>query len=226
MKQYWIKREGRKTVRLFFAGWGMDEHLALSGDSPEHDLMLCFDYRNLEFQPEELRDYTSVEVIGWSMGVWAATALFARLKEKLHCTYAIAYNGTVTPIHNTEGIAQAIYEKTLGDFSEWSVQKFNRRMCGSAKATTSFEPLKSQRDINELKEELYAIKEQSQQSLPPTASFAWNEAWIGTKDLIFSYDNQLCAWEKHPETRIKTDDSAHFDHSIIQQLLKAPITPL
>lgn len=43
--------------------------------------MLCYDYRTLEFDASLLKEYREINVIGWSMGVWAATQVMGKLQE-------------------------------------------------------------------------------------------------------------------------------------------------
>lgn len=36
------------------------------------DYMICYDYRTLDFDTSILEQYRQVNVVAWSMGVWAA----------------------------------------------------------------------------------------------------------------------------------------------------------
>lgn len=59
--------------------------------------MLCYDYRTLEFDASLLKEYREINVIGWSMGVWAATQVMGKLQETdtaLVIKNSIAINGT------------------------------------------------------------------------------------------------------------------------------------
>ena len=47
----------------------------------DSDYMLCYDYRTLEFDASLLKEYREINVIGWSMGVWAATQVMGKLQE-------------------------------------------------------------------------------------------------------------------------------------------------
>ena len=55
MKQRFIKKEGNSTLLLFFAGWGSDENLFAGPVQEECDCLLCFDYKDLDF------DYSLLE---------------------------------------------------------------------------------------------------------------------------------------------------------------------
>lgn len=58
------------------------------------DYMICYDYRTLDFDTSILEQYRQVNVVAWSMGVWAAPIALASVpKEKL---LLIAFNGTIT----------------------------------------------------------------------------------------------------------------------------------
>ena len=64
---------------LFFAGWGMDEHPFLQYAPQDSDFMICYDYRTLDFDTSPLTGYTVIDVVAWSMGVWAASQVLSKV---------------------------------------------------------------------------------------------------------------------------------------------------
>ena len=63
----------QKEALLFFAGWGMDETPFMHNLPPNKDLIICYDYRSLDFDSTLLSTYEGIYVVAWSMGVWAAS---------------------------------------------------------------------------------------------------------------------------------------------------------
>ena len=79
MIQKYIIHEGNPRLLLFFAGWGADETPFKAYRPAESDFMICYDYRDLSFDADMLKAYEQVNVVGWSMGVWAASQTLGRL---------------------------------------------------------------------------------------------------------------------------------------------------
>ena len=109
MKQHFIIKNNQKHLLLFFAGWGMDETPFLQIHPTDKDWMVCYDYRSLEFDAGILQEYSEITLIAWSMGVWAASQIMKQYPS-LPLSQSIAINGTLYPIHETKGIAPAIFE--------------------------------------------------------------------------------------------------------------------
>ena len=74
MKQTYLhKTPGSGTLTLLFGGWGSGAELFAECRPKDSDLMLCYDYHDLDFDPGVLKEYSSIRVVAWSMGVWAAS---------------------------------------------------------------------------------------------------------------------------------------------------------
>lgn len=141
MKQVYIIKDRHPRLLLFFAGWGADETPFKDYQPADSDYMLCYDYRTLEFDASLLKEYREINVIGWSMGVWAATQVMGKLQETdtaLVIKNSIAINGTPYPIDDTYGIPTAIYHGTLEGLTGPSLHKFLKRMCFNGEAFKEF----------------------------------------------------------------------------------------
>ena len=99
---------------LFFAGWGSDENLFAGPVQEECDCLLCFDYKDLDFDYSLLEGYREIRVMAWSMGVWVACQTLAG--KEYPYGMRLAVNGTPCPIHDTKGIPEAIFQGTLENF--------------------------------------------------------------------------------------------------------------
>ena len=81
MKQVYIIKDRHPRLLLFFAGWGADKTPFKDYQPADSDYMLCYDYRTLDFDASLLKGYKEINVIGWSMGVWAASRVMDKLQE-------------------------------------------------------------------------------------------------------------------------------------------------
>ena len=200
MKQVYIIKDKHPRLLLFFAGWGADETPFKGYQPADSDYMLCYDYRTLDFDTSLLKTYQEINVIGWSMGVWAASRVMGKLQEtdtSLIIKNSIAINGTPYPIDDTCGIPSVIYHGTLEGLTGPSLNKFLRRMCFNGEAFKEFLNITPRRPLEELKEELAEIERMY--LAQPTTSFHWQQVVVGSNDRIIPPDNQLNAWRKEEE---------------------------
>lgn len=157
MKQVYIIQENHPKLLLFFAGWAMDETPFRQYRPKDMDYMVCYDYRTLDFDFAVLDRYQTVNLVAWSMGVWAASTVL-HSAETAEDLIGIAFNGTTCPINDIEGILVKTFLNTLDGLTPDTLQKFMRRMCGSAKAYEAFRKIAPRRDFEEVKQELACIK--------------------------------------------------------------------
>ena len=214
MKQHFIIHEGHSRLTLFFAGWGMDVRPFFDYCSPEgNDLLICYDYRTLDFDYSQIQSYEKIYLVGWSMGVWAASQVFADIRYHLE---SIAVNGTNYPVDDSRGIPKTVFEGTLEGLSDVTLRKFYRRMCGSAESLQNFLRRAPRRPVDELREELLRIGEQCM-SLP-FSSFKWDKVVVGLQDRIFAPENQLRAFAD--SATIITEDVPHYSEALLRQIIE------
>lgn len=207
MKWQWIAHTHSPNLILFFNGLGMDQHVVshLQTDA-DYDVLMVYDYRDLTFQlQEDVSVYRHIDVLAWSMGVWAYTR--ARNQLKGHIRHAVALNGTPCPIHESYGIPEAVYGATVRQFNEVGRKKFFKRMCGSLETLQWFELCQPQRLLEEQREELLAIQrfamQQSQNSILPLFTCAL----ISRHDKIMPTQHQIRYWQGTVHYRVI--DSPH-----------------
>ncbi|MGL4293218.1 MAG: pimeloyl-ACP methyl esterase BioG family protein [Bacteroidales bacterium] len=203
MNHHFMHKSGKRKLYLFFAGWGMDHHPFSDEDKTDGDLCICYNYTDLAFDETILNGYEQVELIAWSMGVWAATMIFGNSGYTF--TRKTAINGTPFPIDDNLGIPRKIFCSTLEMLSPVSLDKFYRRMCGSSKNKEIFDTKRPKRSIESLKTELQSIYSQS--ACHATHNFQWDKAIIGNRDLIFPPENQKRAWKDTCSAEV---DEAHL----------------
>ena len=211
MRQVFVHKAGNPGLLLFFAGWGMDERLVDVPWDGDCDCMVCFDYRTMDFDASLLAAYRSVRVAAWSMGVWAAGQVLSSVA--LPWAETVAFNGTPWPVDDRRGIPAAMFQATLDNFSERTLAKFRRRMCGSEEELQAFMAHASLRPPVELRDELSALAGIAGWEPAP---WTWDCAFIGARDRIFPAANQLRAWEG---TAHRLIDAAHYDARWLRLLL-------
>lgn len=216
MKQVFLRKTGSERLLLVFAGWGMDENLIELPSTMKTDVMLCHDYRSLDFDASMLACYKGIRLLAWSMGVWVAGHVLGKMS--LPWEGKVAFNGTPFPIDNERGIPVSVFEGTLNNFSETVLSRFHRRMCGDGDALRLFMRHLSQRNVEDLREELQALYNAVLHS-DEAPSMQWDRAVIGLRDRIFPAENQQNAWKDRAEMVMV--DAAHYDADVMQQLIDA-----
>ena len=185
MKQVLIKNGSDKIV-VIFCGWSCDANCFDLSDGTA-DFLILNDYRSPDFDVELVKSYKQVCLFAWSLGVWAADNYF----NGVETSCAVAYNGTVSPVNDEYGIPVSVFDGTIANFSERSLYKFRRRMCG-ANARTFFATLPGT-SPKALLEELVHIRNHADGH---GGKVNWTVAYYGTEDKIFPAANQLSAWKK------------------------------
>lgn len=216
MKYQFVIKENNKSVIIFFTGWSTTASLYKDFKTNCSDLLVIYNYNNLILESkiiDLISCYNDVYIIGWSLGVWAASCFFSNLN--INIKRSIAINGTKFPIDDKRGINKQIYLNTIENLSEKNLRKFQMRMCNSK---SSFEELLNMdlaSDIDSLKNELIFIKNSIEKDLYNNC-FHWSKVYIGTQDRIFLYKNQQNAWNDTEQVLI---DNAHYDLNLFQKII-------
>lgn len=189
MRIEWLNRKYTDRVVVFFNGWGMDSRAVqhLKGSS---DILAINDYRqlNAEILPK-LASYREIDIVAWSMGVWAAANILP--EWGISYTRLIALNGTEHPVNDSWGIPDKIYRLTERGMNEIGREKFMLRMLANAEERERFSNNKPQRNVEEICEELTAIRLQADKR---QHSLIWDKVYISAEDVIFSQTNQMAWW--------------------------------
>ncbi|MCR9012453.1 DUF452 family protein [Gabonibacter chumensis] len=209
MRRVWLKKNGNKRVILFFSGWGLDER-AVSHMTGESDVLMLYDYRNIEGEKAPvLNGYESIDVIAWSMGVWAASVLLPLWNLPVDRSTAI--NGTERPVDNLYGIPLHVYLLTERGMNERGRDKFFVRMLSGTGERTRFKQHHPDRNLEEQLEELKAIREQSDRL---KGEICWNRVYISENDIIFPVTNQENWWRGRSE--IKKIEGGHYPFYVFE----------
>ncbi len=225
MRAEWIVRSGSRKLLLFFNGWGMDRRVAdwlVSSSSAfvGRDLAVVYDYRDLSLPGwlgEAVDGADSVELLAWSMGVWAAARAGLDKVE-----FAVALNGTPWPCDAERGIAPEVFMGTLDGWNELNRQRFERRMMVGVPSEI-VEIVRSGRSSAGQKEELQAIADVlSSDREQAVAAWRFSKAAVGGRDQIFRAENQRCAWLEAGVPVVEYPAMPHFPFhhpEVLEELL-------
>lgn len=218
MKQVFLRKtEGTSRLLLFFAGWGAEpcifQYDGLTEGKGTYDVLMCYDYRSLDFDKSLQEGYGTVTVLAWSMGVRIAGQVLSGLDIT---GQRIAVNGTPYPVHDSYGIPETIFDGTLATLSDRTLHKFRRRMCGSQAALDEMLGHPLSRPLEELREELAVIGNSVRGSAP--GPFTWTGAVVGLQDMIFPAGNQKKAWESLG-VPVSERDMPHWDKELFRNLI-------
>ncbi|HPM89007.1 MAG: DUF452 family protein [Bacteroidales bacterium] len=198
MKTYIRRREENDHLIVFYGDWGTDENLftPLCGD--DFDAIVFYNYSADEalVLPEK-KIYKSVSLIGWSLGVWAAEYLF--LKTGIIPDVTIAVNGTPVPADENYGIPQAIFEGTLNNVNEKTMNKFHLRMFGNKSTLLEYRNRLPRRTLKSLKEELRWLYNRTMEPIDP--GIRWDYIVTSAENRVFPVKNLTDYWIKRPATR-------------------------
>ena len=156
----------------------------------------------------EVKGYESVRVVAWSMGVWAASVLLSRWN--IPVSYRVAINGTERPVDEHYGIHPKIYLLTERGMTEQGRDKFFARMLSGKEEIERFEENKPCRDIDEQRDELRLIREQSVREM---SEMHWDRVYISEGDVIFPVENQRNWWRDRVE--IITLSGGHYPFYVL-----------
>ena len=181
---------------LYFDGFGGSEKRAAALPIPkDFAVFFVYDYTNEEFALP-LTGYSELHLSAWSLGVWQA----ARTLVGVKLASAVALNGTLDPIDDAFGIPSAIFDATLENWSEAARVKFNRRI-GLTPEFASDRPAELEAA------ELAALR--SRINGAAKVANIYETAVVGTRDRIFSAENQIASWRQRGLFPVEID-SPHY----------------
>lgn len=213
MKHHFIRCNQTEVLELIFAGWGMDYNLFIK-EKGENDLCICYDYTDLTFDSSVLKTYKEIRLIAWSFGVWVAATILSH--QNLPISRSIAINGTLFPVNEEKGISPTIFTGTLRGLSSKTIEKFNRRMCGTKENKLLFDSNSTERTFESIEGELRALSMHFNNY--PIPAFQYNTAVIGDRDLIFLPEKQLEGWKNQSVHLLKEPNMFHYPVHFLKYL--------
>lgn len=180
MKWQIVSDTGSDRLLLVFAGWGMGADafagLARSG----YDVMVVWDFRSFYIDWSCVDRYCEICLLAWSLGVYAASQTTHAIDYKI--TRRVAVNGTLEPIHDRYGIAEARYYDIIERLPATSVAE-----------VLESEATSSTLSADEVAAELLSVSDRLLLSVP--AASRWDVALVGVDDRLWSPQSQRRAWQ-------------------------------
>lgn len=202
MQFKWLKKENNKKLIVFFNGWGMNETPVQHLNSEDFDILMLYDYRNVDFDLKQFDfdKYDEKYLICWSMGVYSANLFKDELKD---FDKKIAINGTNKVIDDDFGIPKKIYKVTVKFLNADSLDKFIKNMFDGGKLNPN---ITITRTLEELKDELISI-----QNIELNDELKFDKAIISSNDRIIPTKNQLNFWQNKAEYKLINSTHCPFD---------------
>lgn len=196
---------GKPTERaiVVFLGWGMDEKPFITLRRNGYDIFLIWDYRELWIDWSVLQGYKEICIIAWSMGVYASSVTTQSLEPRV--TLRLAINGSPEPVSANFGIPPETYFATRDALDGRRLEKFYRRMFATRSEWENFRANMPSRGVEELKDELTAIYENTLFGTEPINR--WDVALVGDNDRIFPPAN---VWRSFPKSIRRSSEDGHF----------------
>lgn len=207
MQFSWLIKTNSEKLIVFFNGWGMDENVVRHLKASNYDVVIFYDYCNLEVSDElvqEINNYKEISIIAWSFGVWASSSV---IREFNNIKNSIAINGTLLPIDDKLGIPEKIFNFTLKTLSETTYKTFFKNMFSDF-SDDYFNKLPS-RSVKNQKEELIKIQNQSKEKDFCENVNYYKKSFISNRDKIIPSKNQLEFWTKNNCNKIIYVDKGH-----------------
>ena len=179
MKYKWLNKENNNKLIIFFNGWGMDESIVKHLEFGCYDVIMFYDYNDLNIDLNIISGYDTKYLTAWSMGVMIAS--------KFNIEYAskTAINGTLKPIDDKYGILPKIYDLTI---KRLDVNKFMKQMFEQDENIPEIN-----RNYENQRKELEAIKTYS-----ANLDFKYNKVIISSNDKIIPTSAQVRFWNITP----------------------------
>jgi len=198
VKTYISRREKNDNLIVLYGGWGTDENVFTPLCNDNFDFILFYNYSADEaLVLPEPKTYKRVTLIGWSLGVWAASYLAPKTGIKPDLT--IAVNGTPIPADDHYGIPLKIFEGTLNNITEGNMEKFYLRMFGNKSTYLRNIDRIPSRSIKSLYDELRWLYNRMME--PSESTMKWDYAVISEYDRVFPVKNLNDYWEKEATTK-------------------------
>lgn len=193
MQYSWLKKTQSDSLIVFYSGWGMSSNSVIL-EAGANDLLVFFDYRDIhmsEYLQKEIQAYKTIFVVAWSLGIVPATLN----KRLFNVTKFVAVNGSLFPSDDKYGIPEAIYQGTYDNLNMKNLDRFYKRMFVDNEQYERFKNLHAAFEINQLKEELIAIKDLSKE-LNINDKNIFDRVIVGNKDKIFPLINLKALWDQ------------------------------
>jgi biotin synthesis protein BioG len=181
MKYQWINKYNNKKLIIFFNGWGMNSNSISHLKFEDYDILMYYDYSDINFEEPILDNYSYIVLISYSLGI--LSSMYFLNNSKILPDIKIAINGSGIPISDEYGIPVELYFDIMNNLNDTKYKKFLFSICGNISNYRKF-LLNHQYDIDSLKKELVSIKD-LQNDINSYSHGIWNTIILCSEDEIF-----------------------------------------
>lgn len=215
MQFTWLIKNNSKKLIIYFNGWSLDENMVKHLTSTKYDVIMFYDYANLEISENiftECNSYQEINIIAWSFGVWACSRVINKFSKAENI---ITINGTPLPIHNKFGIPERLFNLTLANLSEKTYLIFFKNMFKNNKDMDATKL--PNRTIESQRNELIQIKKMFSEEnislgsdLSTVFDFSPTQILVSIDDRVVSPKNQINFWSQKNNAPITEIEEGHF----------------
>lgn len=191
MKSKLIKNGGGNSLLIFYLGWSCDPKSLEEFRPKGWDILMIYDYFDLEFPVEAvaaLTEYERFALIAHSFGVAVAHTHITKFPELVT---SIAICGTLAPVNDKFGIPCRLFDLTLRSIGREGIAKFNAKMCGDRLSQYKPSTLEFNSQVTALKLLGDSFRDAT---FTEEDKNRWKIAVICMKDEIIPVDNQVAFW--------------------------------
>lgn len=193
-----FKDNNSTELIILFDGWGMDEK-PYQVIKSHCDILFVHDYCDLDFYFDS-SSYQKIYLITFSAGVFMA----GFLKDKLpKFDYKVAINGVLNPFNELSGIPQSSFHE-MECLTLENAMEFRKKLILDEAHLSTFNACQPHRTLQNSLDELSALKK----CFINPIELEYDKIIIGENDLIIPAQNQLVAWNNHPN--INLISGGHF----------------
>lgn len=206
MQFHWLNKQNNDKLIIFFAGWSFDEQPFKFLACDNYDVLIMYDYISLDCEIEDFSQYGEINLIAWSMGVFAAYLLKDNLPK---FNKKIAINGTPLPVDDKYGIPTKPFLLTLRHAKTGLEGKFYQNIFDKPEEFEKYTKTPVTRSIENRENELKSLYTQIKNTTINYVHF-YDKAYISKFDKIIPTKNQINFWQNN--AKIEILESGHFPY--------------
>jgi len=204
MKLSWLNNSGNGSLILFFSGWSVEpEHMGFL-ECSHFDVAMLHRYDSFDIPDGiDFAKYDEIIAIAYSFGVFTGLTALSKINFSGEI---FAVNGTMKPVDNRFGIRKMVFDKTLANLNEETLDQFRKNMFADGPSYETFvKSFRFSNNINELKKELEFIRDNSERGSCDLSKV--QKVLISKSDRIIFSKNQVDFWNDFNYVLI---DGGHF----------------
>ena len=194
-------KNNSKNLIIFLTGWGCDADQFSFMKSEKYDILICYDYTNLNFD-FDFSKYNEFYLISFSAGVNIGCVLKNKLPKYKK---TVAINGNPLANNQYYGLRKEILDVFAGVTPSNALDFRRKFLVYDDEEFRKFNSTQSHRTFESCMQELLVINQCNSSNEP----VEFNIAILSKDDKIFYYERQLEYWSDKSRC-ITLENCAHF----------------